>query len=109
MDIKKSKRNNIWKTIKKIDKKKNIIIRPADKGGGLVILNKIDYKREMANLLNQPDTYKRLKGNPKIEYQKKLKKFVKKRRKRNSHKKGGNLFDTRDSKNTCHLLCPQNP
>ncbi|PIO11720.1 hypothetical protein AB205_0093780 [Aquarana catesbeiana] len=68
----------IWKTINEIEKKKNIIIRPADKGGGLVILNKKDYESEMEKLLAIPNTYKKLRGNPKAEYKKKLKAYIQK-------------------------------
>lgn len=69
-------KSRVWKTIKGIEKKKNIVIRPADKGGGLVILNKQDYELEMGKLLNIPNTYKKLKGNPKVEYHKKLKAYI---------------------------------
>lgn len=55
---------NIWKTIKEIGNKNEVVIRPADKGG-LVILNKKDYEEEMENLLKVENTYKKLKGNPK--------------------------------------------
>ncbi|XP_077334619.1 uncharacterized protein LOC143975965 [Lithobates pipiens] len=78
LTIKPSKKKGIWKTIKQLEKKKDIVIRPADKEGGLVILNKADYEQEMANLLNIPDTYKQLKQNPKEEYNKKLNNYVQK-------------------------------
>ena len=68
----------MWKTIKEIGNKNEVIIRPADKGGGLVILNKADYEEEMENLLRVENTYKKLKGNPKARYIKKLIKYVKK-------------------------------
>lgn len=70
--------NNIWKTIKEIGKKHEVVIRPTDKGGGLVILSKKDYKDKMENLLRVENTYKKLKVNPKNKYEKKLKTFVKK-------------------------------
>lgn len=64
------------------------MIRPADKGGGLVILNKKDYETEMERLLKTPDTYKKLKGNPKGEYEKKTEGIYPKRgKKRNINKK----------------------
>lgn len=46
-DLRKLEKNNnhktkkIWKTIKALGKRNEVVIRPADKGRGLVILNKI--------------------------------------------------------------------
>lgn len=82
LKVSKSKRNNIRNTIKEIERKKEIIICLADKGGGLVILNKSNYETEMNKLLKTPDMYKKLKGHPKSEYEKKLKLFVKGREER---------------------------
>lgn len=65
INMNKVRNTKIWNTIKGIEKKKEIVIRPADKGGSLVILNKKDYELEMEKLLKIPNTYKRLKGNPK--------------------------------------------
>lgn len=76
----KKRPNNIWKTIKNIGKKHEVVIRPADKGGGLVILNKKDYLDEMNNLLSIENTYKTLKANPKKKYERKLKTYVDKGR-----------------------------
>lgn len=76
----KSKNRNIWKLIKDIGKKRNVVIRSADKGGGLVILNKNEYEEEMENLLKVENTYKKLKGNPKQQYVKKLRSYVNKGR-----------------------------
>lgn len=77
LKVNKSKRKNIWKTVKEIEKKKEIVIRPADKGGGLVILNKRDDEMEMNNLLRTQDTYKKLHKNPKTEYEKKPISYIK--------------------------------
>lgn len=38
-----------------LEKRKEIIIRPADKGGGLVILDKTKYLAEMNKLLSDKD------------------------------------------------------
>lgn len=46
----------------------NLVIKPADKGGGIVILNKTDYKLEMENLLSDVDTYQLLQGDPTSQY-----------------------------------------
>lgn len=44
LKVKSQERTTYGKPIKEMEKKKQMIIRPADKGGGLVILHKIDYK-----------------------------------------------------------------
>lgn len=69
---------NILKIIKEIGKKKEVVICPADKAAGFVILNKKDYEEEMQNLLKVDNTYKKLKENPKLRYKKKLKAYIKK-------------------------------
>lgn len=40
---------------------KDLIIRPADKRGGILLLKRQDYKEEMKNLLSDRDTYTILK------------------------------------------------
>lgn len=72
-------KTNIWNTIKEIEKKKDIVIRPADNGGGLVILDKRDYELDMEKLLKTPNTYKKLKGNPKEQ---KFKSYIQRGEKR---------------------------
>lgn len=52
-----------------------MVIQPADKGGGLVILNKKDYEDEMETLLKVENTYKKV--NPKKKYEKKTEDFRK--------------------------------
>lgn len=54
---------------------KELVIRPADKGGGIVILNR-DYLAEMYKILNDRDTYTLLKSDPKIPYQRELVKII---------------------------------
>ena len=56
----KNKNKNVWKIIKEIGSRNDVIIRPVDKGGGLVILNEADYEEEMENLLGVENTYKKL-------------------------------------------------
>lgn len=81
LENKHRKTKNMWKAIKQIGKKHKVVIWPVDKGGGLVILNKKDYREEMDNLLKRENTYKKLTGNPKKKYETKLKKYVNKGRK----------------------------
>lgn len=47
---------------------KEIIIRPAEKGGGIVILNKTDYLRELDHLVGDVDTYVPLPADPRSTY-----------------------------------------
>ena len=42
----------------------DIIIKPADKGGAVVILNREDYLKEAFRQLSDPDTYKKLPNDP---------------------------------------------
>lgn len=63
--IKKTKLNKSLQTgLDQLCKEKEIIIRPADKGGGIVILNKTDYLREFNNLVEDIDTYLPLPADP---------------------------------------------
>ena len=47
-----------------LKKNKNIIIRRADKGAGIVLLNYIDYISKAENMLNDASTYEKLNNNP---------------------------------------------
>lgn len=58
--------------LKSLCERKDLVIRPADKGGGVVILDKTDYHGEMMRILSDSDTYCRLSGNPTTEYKKTL-------------------------------------
>lgn len=44
--------------------RKDIIVRPADKGEGIVIMDKVDYVAEMNRILEDEDTYRVLPNNP---------------------------------------------
>lgn len=46
--------------------RKDVIIRPADKGGGVVMLDKEFYHRPLLDLLNDKVTFKRLASDPNI-------------------------------------------
>lgn len=52
--------------------RKDLIICPADKGGGIVILDKSDYHAEMTRIISDLDTYLRLAKNPALDYKKTL-------------------------------------
>ncbi|XP_073481353.1 uncharacterized protein [Aquarana catesbeiana] len=72
----KSSKDRIWQGLRKLEKRKNIVIRPADKGGGVVILTKEDYYKELERLVKDPSTYQPLKKNPNRELKKKLKEYL---------------------------------
>ena len=50
--------------IKSLAENSNIVIKPADKGGAIVIQNKCDYIAECERQLNNSDHYKKLDHNP---------------------------------------------
>lgn len=50
--------------LKSLSQNHNIIIKPADKGGVIVIQDKPDYLRKAACLLSDSNTYERLKMYP---------------------------------------------
>ena len=56
---------------RQLEKDKNIVILPADKGNATVVLNKDDYNQKMNDLLNNA-SYKRLKNNPTSKVEKKV-------------------------------------
>ncbi|XP_056376037.1 uncharacterized protein LOC130273370 isoform X1 [Hyla sarda] len=63
-------------TLKKLAENRNIVIRPADKGGGVVILNTEDYIKEANRLLTDPKFYKTLPTDPTKKYTDELKTLV---------------------------------
>lgn len=62
----------IRKGIKQLEDKKNIVIRPADKGGAIVILSKELYKKEKERQLEDVLTYQKLLSKPTLYYKKTL-------------------------------------
>ena len=66
----------IQTNIKKICQRNEIVIRPADKGGGIVILDKSQYVEEMNRQLSDSSTYTPLPSNPTVKYRKLLSNLV---------------------------------
>lgn len=65
----------IEKGIKILQSRDNIVIKPANKGGGeIVILDKSNYEAEMERLLLVENTYRTLTRNPMDKAMDKLKK-----------------------------------
>lgn len=59
-----------------MEKNKEIVVRPADKGGAIVVLSKEYYNRELLGQLCDTNTYLKLKGNPTKEYKRELSDLV---------------------------------
>ncbi|XP_077346362.1 uncharacterized protein LOC143989996 [Lithobates pipiens] len=55
---------------------KSLVIRPADKGGGIVVLDREDYLKEMHRILEDNETYTILNRNPVLQYKRTLENIV---------------------------------
>lgn len=66
------------KGLKSLCGRKDLIVRPADKGGGIIVMNKSDYISEMPRILSDQDTYAELPSNPTNGYKRDLTTLVKK-------------------------------
>ena len=68
------------KALKDLAKDVSLVVVPADKGGGVVVLNKIDYVSKMNDILKDDSTYRRVaKGNAEkrsLEFNRKARKTV---------------------------------
>ncbi|CAH2285974.1 Hypothetical predicted protein, partial [Pelobates cultripes] len=53
-----------WKALKELQTNKEIIIKPSDKGGGVVIQSRDQYMKEIYRQLDDQSTYKELKSDP---------------------------------------------
>lgn len=60
------------KGLKQLCERRNLIIRPADKGGAIIVLDKDAYIREMGRILDDSDTYSRIPGDPTSVYKREL-------------------------------------
>ena len=67
---------HIMDGITSLEKRKDIIIRPADKGGGVVILKKDFYLNQLQEMLEDSDTYNKLEKDPSNQYEENLKCLV---------------------------------
>ncbi|XP_078093251.1 uncharacterized protein LOC144508913 [Mustelus asterias] len=73
----------------------NIVIKPADKGGAIVILNRTDYCKEVYRQLNNEEHYRQLPADPTKEHTRQLNTLIK-------------TFDP-DLQNTLRALIPRTP
>ena len=58
-----------YDSLKALSERTDIVIKPADKGGGIVILNKSDYIQEGTRQLTNTSFYKPLDKDPTLEHQ----------------------------------------
>lgn len=61
---------NIKIGLKSLCERKSLIIHPADKGGGILILDKPDYHSEITKILSDATTYIKLPKNPTLDLKK---------------------------------------
>lgn len=73
-----SEPNNIQIGIKRLEQNKEIVVRPADKGGAIVVLSKEYYNNELLGQLSDTNTYIKLNGNPTREYKRELSDVIRK-------------------------------
>ena len=59
-----------------LSKKTDVICRPADKGGGLCVLNRTDYVNEALSQLSNPSCYVKLSKDPTLTYKKEIDNFL---------------------------------
>ncbi|CAH2329728.1 Hypothetical predicted protein, partial [Pelobates cultripes] len=64
--------------MKQLQEDKDIVIKPADKGGGLVIQSSAMYIKEAYRQLNDTDVYEKLSNDPTPDIQQKLNTFLQK-------------------------------
>lgn len=55
---------------------KSLVIRPADKSGGIVVLDRCDYLKEMHRIVDDTETYTVLNRDPLVQYKKELELIV---------------------------------
>lgn len=68
--------NDLQHHLKQICERNEIVIRPADKGGGVVILDKSKYLEEMHRLLSDRTTYSPLACNPTTKFKRELQNLI---------------------------------
>ncbi|XP_070555267.1 uncharacterized protein [Ptychodera flava] len=108
-DIKKHKCTNYSKdnlkpherqALTNLRKRNDIVIKPADKGSSIVIMNKSHYVSEAEKILNNPKHYKQLRSDPTNRINKIIRVAIEE-----EYKEGNICKDTRD-----YLICTnQNP
>jgi hypothetical protein len=81
-------------TLNKLSKTRNLVFKPADKGGALVVMDREEYKNAMLEMLNE-DQYKEVKEDLNPKFQLEVKKSVEEIR------KGGHI-DEKEAEYLCN-------
>ncbi|XP_078371355.1 uncharacterized protein LOC144655007 [Oculina patagonica] len=84
--------------LKKLQHRTDIVIKPADKGSGTVVMNRQDYLKECHRQLNDAKFYKKVTKDPTPDVNKRVQKYL-----------DGLLKDKAIDKNTYKYLSPVNP
>ncbi|CAG2190284.1 CFT1 [Mytilus edulis] len=102
-----TKEENALKDILQDD---DIVIRPADKGSGIVVINKEEYFKKLEEEITNNDTYSETEQNTTHQITKKVKSLVNRMKKRGINFWGNeNLFDTKTSTSSKIKRQPKNP
>lgn len=67
---------HIKKGIQSLIRRKDLVIRPADKGGGVVLQTKDNYLKEIKRQLQDESTYIKLPKNPTLQIKRGLEQIV---------------------------------
>lgn len=67
---------HIKEGVQALEKRKDVVVRPADKGGGVVVLDKSYYHSQLQEMLNDGNTYSLLSGDPNKQYRTELRNLV---------------------------------
>ncbi|XP_063800256.1 mucin-5AC-like [Pseudophryne corroboree] len=65
-----------WSALKSLKSDDSIIIKPADKGGGLVLMDKVDCIAELDRQLSDGITYSKIKADPTLKISESLRKWT---------------------------------
>ncbi|XP_040294482.1 zinc finger protein 436-like [Bufo bufo] len=76
MCVKRNMKAEETKALKELSTNPCLTIKPADKGGAVVVMNTTDYVDEIYRQLNDENVYRRLPGDPKFEFLKKIRRVL---------------------------------
>ncbi|XP_066447099.1 uncharacterized protein [Eleutherodactylus coqui] len=65
-----------WLAVKNLSKNQSVIIKPADKGGAVVVMDRFKYLNEIRRQLNDVSTYEKLRQDPTLRFQMQLRVLI---------------------------------